>query len=880
MSPMTESPETRAAFLRGELQRHERLYYQEAKPEIDDREFDRLMAELAAIEEEHPELRTADSPTQRVGGEPTEGFEQVEHDPPMLSLDNTYDHGELEEWFGRLTRLLPDTEIAFVCELKVDGVSLSLLYENGVLTEAATRGNGRVGDLVTANARTIRTLPLRLPAEAPARLLVRAETFIPRGAFRKLNEEREAAGDELYANPRNTTAGAIRLLDSRDAARRPLDIACYELVSAAGENSGTAAPEAPSSTDSDVAEPPEPDGASPATPAGERLLHADGLDRMAAFGLPVSRHWRRCADLDAVVAFCDEWQEKRGELDFEIDGVVVKVDDPDLRDRLGATAKAPRWAVAFKFEAEQAETIVRAINAQVGRTGAVTPVAELEPVLVAGTTVKRATLHNYEDLARKDVRVGDAVVIEKGGDIIPKVVSVFEDRRGPESKPFAPPTECPVCGEKLYQPEEEALLRCVNAACPAVVREAIRHSTSRDTLDVEGLGDRLVGVLVDRGLVRDLADLYRLKVEQLADLKITTAIGQELAEKLAEKIAEFKNKFDMSRAIHALGVLGIGPKKAELLAETFDTLDHLATASDQELAGAPVGRKDAQAIREFFVAAENRQVAKELDQALEMSDSSAGLRMRSTQLGAVGSQPKLDAALRKATINLAKGIPGLGSLLVQNDLVKAPIDLFRLKTAQLASLSRATRLGERSAAKIIEGLEQSKTRPFARVVYALGIPHVGERTAQVLANQFPSIQELAEASVERLQETEEVGPIIAQSVREFFDSGPNQELIKRLQEAGVRMYQDAAEEPEEGPLEGKVFVLTGTLSGMSRKDASARITALGGKVTGSVSRNTDFLVYGDRAGSKRRKADEMDIESLSEAEFEQLLAAPSRDSNA
>ena len=731
MSPMTESSEARAAFLRGELQRHERLYYVEAKPEIDDRAFDRLMAELAAIEEERPELRTADSPTQRVGGEPTEGFEQVEHEPPMLSLDNTYDHGELEEWFARLTRLLPDTDIAFVCELKVDGVSLSLLYEDGVLTQAATRGNGRVGDLVTANARTIRTLPLRLPAEAPARLLVRAETFIPRRAFRKLNEERKAAGEELYANPRNTTAGAIRLLDSRDAARRPLDVACYEWVQAAGENPAAAAPPGPDDTspagttdeNPATATSPEPDDASRARPAGEnpaaaappgpaggRRLHAEGLEKMTAFGLPVSPHWRRCADLPAVVAFCDEWQEKRGELDFEIDGVVVKVDDPALRDRLGATAKAPRWAVAFKFEAEQAETVVHAIGAQVGRTGAVTPVAELEPVLVAGTTVKRATLHNYEDLARKDVRVGDAVVIEKGGDIIPKVVSVFEDRRGAESKPFEPPERCPVCDGELRQFDGEALLRCVNAACPAVVREAIRHFASRNARDVEGMGDWLVGELVRDGKVRDAADLYRLTVEQLADLKKT------------------------------------------------------------------------------------------------------------------------------------------------ND----------------------ARLGEKAAARIVASLEESKRRSLSRLIYALGIRFVGDSTAALLARRFGSIDALAAATAEELEEVEDIGARIAESVRAFFDSERNRDLLDRLRKAGLRFEDEARDDANDGdqPLEGKVFVLTGTLAGMTRNEAAARLKALGAKVTGSVSGKTDFLVAGEKAGSKLRKAKKLGVDVLDEAGLEELLSAP------
>lgn len=672
---MAESPQDRAAWLREELQRHERFYYQEAKPEISDREFDRLMAELAAIEEEHPELRTTDSPTQRVGGEPTEGFEQVEHEPPMLSLDNTYDHDELEEWVGRLERLLPDTEIDFVCELKVDGVSLSLLYEDGVLTEAATRGNGRVGDLVTVNARTIRTLPLRLPAGAPARLRVRGEVFIPRSAFRKLNEEREAAGEELYANPRNTTAGTIRLLDSRDTARRPLEITCYELVQQPG--------------------------------AGERVSHADGLKTLSRLGLPVSRDWRRCESLGEVVAFCDDWQEKRGELDFEIDGVVVKVDDPELRDRLGATAKAPRWAVAFKFAAEQAVTEVRAISPQVGRTGAVTPVAELEPVLVAGTTVRRATLHNYEDLKRKDVRRGDAVLIEKGGDIIPKVVSVFEERRGPESQRFEPPTECPVCGEKLYQPEEEALLRCVNAACPAVVREAIRHFASRNAMDIEGMGDWLVGELVGGNLVRDPADLYGLTVEQLADLRKT------------------------------------------------------------------------------------------------------------------------------------------------ND----------------------ARLGEKAAARTVASLEESKGRSLSRLIYALGIRFVGDSKAALLARRFGTIEALAAASAEELEEVEDIGSRIAESVRAFFDSERNQDLLRRLEDAGLRFEEEQTEaEAADGPLDGRTFVLTGTLSGMTRNEAAARITALGGKVTGSVSGRTDFLVAGEKAGSKLRKAEQLGVEVLDEAGLEELLA--------
>ncbi len=678
---MTDSPETRAAFLREELQRHERLYYQDAKPEISDRAFDTLMAELQELETEHPALRTADSPTQRVGGEPTDGFEQVEHTPAMLSLDNTYDHDELEEWFGRLNRLLPEEEFEFVCELKVDGVSLSLLYEDGVLTQAATRGNGRVGDLVTANARTIRTLPLRLPAGAPARLLVRAETYMRRSVFAALNDERSAAGQELYANPRNTTAGTVRLLDSRDVARRRLDLACYEWVQPAGGDGGEA----------------------------QRRSHGESLADLADLGLPVNDSWRRCKGLEEVIAYCTEWQERRGELDFEIDGVVVKVDDPELRDRLGATAKAPRWAVAFKFEAEQAETVVLAINAQVGRTGAVTPVAELKPVLIAGTTVKRATLHNYEDLARKDVRVGDAVVIEKGGDIIPKVVEVILERRGPESTPFEPPKHCPACGEELPHLEDEVRLRCVNAACPAVVRERIRHFASRNAMDIEGLGDWLVGELVSSGLVRNPADLYRLKAEQLADLKKTNE----------------------------------------------------------------------------------------------------------------------------------------------------------------------ARLGERSAERIVVSLEDSKTRPLARLIYALGIRFVGDSTAALLARRFRSVDALAAATAEQLEEVDEIGARIAESVRAFFDSEQNRKLLDRLRDEGLRMEEEVTSVADDAdlPLEGKVFVLTGLLAEMTRNEAAARIKALGGKVTGSVSSRTNFLVAGEKAGSKLRKAEQLGVEVLDEERFEELLAA-------
>lgn len=786
---MAESPQDRAAFLREELQRHERLYYQEAKPEISDRDFDRLMAELAAIEEEHPELRTADSPTRRVGGEPTEGFEQVEHEPPMLSLDNTYDHDELEEWVERLARLLPDTRFEFICELKVDGVSLSLLYENGVLTQAATRGNGRVGDLVTANARTIRTLPLRLPAAAPARLLVRAETYMRRSAFAALNEQRAAAGQELYANPRNTTAGTVRLLDSRDVARRRLDLACYEWVQPAGGD------------------------------GDERPSHGASLAALADLGLPVSDSWRRCKGLGEVVAYCSEWQEKRGELDFEIDGVVVKVDDPELRDRLGATAKAPRWAVAFKFEAEQAETVVRAINAQVGRTGAVTPVAELEPVLVAGTTVRRATLHNYEDLRDKGIRVGDAVVIEKGGDIIPKVVSVIKERRPRNSRPLEPPEHCPVCREKLHISDEEALRRCVNTACPAVVREAIRHFASRNAMDIDGLGDWMVGELVCRDRVKSVADLYSLTQVQLAEL--TKTPGEELQATLADGI----------QGLRQLAVLASRPgeEPQAALAESNQLLQQFAA------------------------------LTKKPGEDLETTLAEGVKALRTKDLGSAITALRVPGIGPKRAESLARKFDSLEKLAAASD-------------EELGKAAFATRLGERSAEKILSSLERSKQPTLARLIYALGIRHVGERTASLLTQRFPRIEDLAGASSRELEAVDEVGARIAESVRAFFDSASNQDLLARLEEAGLRPRQ-AISEPESGPLADDVFVLTGSLTGMTRREATARITALGGKVAGSVSRNTDFLVAGEKAGSKLQKAEQLGVKVLTEAEFADLLAS-------
>ncbi len=555
-------PRRRAKALRAEILRHEDLYYRQGRPEISDRDFDRLMAELVELEAAHPGLVTPDSPSQRVGGAPVEGFAPVVHDPPMQSLDNTYSLAELAEWAARLERLEPEAERRYVAELKVDGVSISLLYEDGVLVRGATRGNGQVGDEVTENLRTIRALPLRLRGKAPARLLVRGEAFMARSAFRRLNAAREEAGLPLFVNPRNATAGAIRLLDSRDVAARRLSALVYQVALGL-----------------------------------EAATHAETLERLAEWGFPVHPSWRRCADLAAVEAFVAEWRERRRELDFETDGVVIKIDDLELRRRLGSTAKSPRWAVAFKFEAEQGETVVRDIVVQVGRTGVLTPVAVLDPVFVGGTTVQRATLHNYEDLSRKDVRVGDTVRIERGGDVIPKVVEVVLERRPEGARPFAMPDRCPECGEPVVRSAGEVALRCTNPVCPAVLAESIRHFAGRNAMDIEGLGDERVDQLLAEGSIRDFPDLYRLDRERLASLD---GWGEKSADKLLAGIAASRRR-ELHRLLFALGIRYVGERVAKHLATHFGSLAAVAEASEAELVEVPeVGAKVAAAIRAHF----------------------------------------------------------------------------------------------------------------------------------------------------------------------------------------------------------------------------------------------------------------------------------------
>jgi DNA ligase (NAD+) len=692
MAPVDASVRARIEELRRLIRHHEERYYVLADPEIGDAEFDGLVKELEALEREHPELVTPDSPTQRVGGRPVEGFETAEHLEPMLSLDNAYTEEEVRAFDERVRRGLGAAgPVAYTAELKIDGLSIALTYEDGVLVRGVTRGDGVRGEDVTSNVRTIRSVPLRLRDAVPGRIEVRGEIYLPRAAFERLNREREEAGELVFANPRNAAAGTMRNLDPASVARRGLRAFVYQLVA--------------------------PPGAWPA----DLRAHAEVLQRLRAWGLPVEPHWRVCPSVDAVLAYCTEWGAARHGLDFDTDGVVVKVDDLASRQALGATAKFPRWALAFKFPAEQATTRLVRIELQVGRTGAVTPVAVLEPVRLAGSTIALATLHNEQEIARRDIREGDTVIVEKGGDVIPKVVRPILARRPAASRPFRMPEACPVCGSRLQREPDEVIWRCENASCPARLRRSLQHFASRRAMDIEGLGEAIVDALVERGLVQDAADLYHLEAPVL-----------------------------------------------------------------EELVVAP------------------REPASE--------------RARPRKLGKVGRN-------------------------------------------------------------LVAQIDRSRKAALWRLLHGLGIRHVGERGAQALARAYGTMDRLMGASVEELQQVPDVGPVMAASVRAFFDEPRNRRLVERLREAGVSMGAPEAEHggagspPAARPLAGLTFVLTGTLSTMTRDEARALIERRGGKVTGSVSRSTSYLVVGSEPGSKLDQARRLGVRTLDEAAFRALVGA-------
>jgi DNA ligase (NAD+) len=650
--------------LRDTIRHHEHLYYVLDKPEISDAEYDALMRELEQTEQAHPELRTADSPTQRVGGAPREGFIQAPHSAPMLSLDNARSEAELRDFDRRVRDLLRGEPFRYVAELKLDGLSMAVRYTGGRLSQAITRGDGSVGEDVTGNARTIRSLPLSAKTRRP-RFEVRGEVVMPDNAFQKLNAEQEANGLPLYANPRNSAAGSLRVLDPAITAKRRLDFYAYFLLV---------------------------DGA----PARES--HWEALDELEAMGFKVNPNRQRFGDLEELMAWIRAWEDRRDQLPYETDGVVVKVDSVEQQKRLGWTAKSPRWAIAFKYQAHSAVTTVENIEVQVGRTGTLTPVARLKPVAVGGVTVSNATLHNEDEIERLGLAIGDRVEVLRSGDVIPKVVRVVEHAEEAHRRRFHMPARCPVCQEKVARGEGEVASRCINPDCPARLKETIRHFASRGVMDIDGLGSALVDQLVDRGMVSSIADLYELKPGQLAELD---------------------------------------------------------------------------------------------------------------------------------------------------------------------------RMGEKSEARIFRGIEQSRSKPLHRLISGLGIAFVGERTAQILADHFGDLDKIADADLDTLQAAEEVGPKVAGSIRSFFDSKRNRELVERLKRAGLQLHQEISEK-RGGPLAGMTFVVSGTLPTLSREEAHALIEAGGGKAADSVSKKTSYLVAGEKAGSKLAKAEKLGIPVIDEARLREM----------
>ena len=646
--------------LREQIREHEHRYYVLDQPLISDFEFDQLMRELQQLEHENPELITRDSPTQRVGGEPAKEIPTHPFSRPMMSLENAYSEDELKDWARRVVQLAKTEEVDYVAELKIDGLSVSLIYENGLLSKGVTRGDGRTGEVVTGNVRTIRSIPLRLHEDVSVE--IRGEIFLSLKAFRQLNDEREQAGESRFANPRNAAAGSLRQLDPGVAATRPLAFYGYSIF--------------------------------PTLP-----LQSENLKWITKLGLKVNPHRKLCRSVEEILDFYRHWEEQRDDLDYEIDGVVVKVNSIEIQEKLGSTSKSPRWAIAVKFRARQATTKLSNIRVQVGRTGALTPVAVLEPVQLGGTTIRNATLHNEDEIERLGLQINDRVLLERGGDVIPKIVSVIE--QAADRRPFQMPSRCPVCGGEVYRPEGEAVRRCLSQTCPAKLKESLLHWASRKAMKIDGLGERLVDQLVEKSLVRDVSGLYRLSQEQLEGLE---------------------------------------------------------------------------------------------------------------------------------------------------------------------------RMGPKSAENLLRQIGVSRSLEFWRLLFGLGIRHVGERTAQILAKHFGSIERLQNASQEELEQVDEVGPKLAESIYRFLKQPENRELIERLEAAGLPMKSDDFVPPEAAQVfEGKTFVLTGTLEGMTREEATSLIEHRGGRVSSSISKKTNFVLVGRDAGSKLDKARKLGVQILDEQQFRTML---------
>ncbi|PSP12146.1 MAG: DNA ligase [Cyanobacteria bacterium SW_11_48_12] len=717
--------------LRQQLQKANYTYYVLDNPIMEDAVYDRLYRELEELEQQHPELVTPDSPTQRVGGEPAQEFQEVRHNIPLYSLENAFSLEELTKWQERWQRQVPDVEsFEYVCELKLDGSALALTYENGILVQGATRGDGVTGEEITQNVRTIRAIPLRLNLEnPPPRVEVRGEVFLPLDVFERINAERREAGFASFANPRNAAAGTLRQLDPKVVAQRQLDFFAYTLYMPEEEDAGTErvashrSREEKEHTEENAEHkiPPSPRlPISASVPKGVSQLpqltpHSqwESLELLQKMGFPVNPNRTLCQSLQEVAQYYRYWETRRQELPYMTDGIVVKLNSYNLQQRLGFTQKFPRWAIALKYPAEEAPTQVKNITVNVGRTGAVTPLARLQPVSLAGTTVQRASLHNSDYIAELDVRVGDTAVVRKAGEIIPEIVRVLPELRPEDSQPFQMPTHCPECGSVLEHLEGEAITRCINASCPAILRGSLIHWASRDAMDITGLGEKIVKQLV-------------------------------------------------------------------------------------------------------------------------MKDGERAEKERKT-----------------------------------SRLVCSVADLYELTVEQLVSLER---MGTKSAEKLVQAIAASKNQPWSRVLYALGIRYVGNVNAELLTQNFPSVEQLAHASVESLEAVHGIGREIAQSVHQWFQTPANQTLVQRLQAAGLQFASSPRETPQATKsVSGKTFVITGTLPSLTREEAKALIEKAGGKVTSSVSSKTDYLVAGEKAGSKLEKAQQFGITQLSEPQLREIV---------
>lgn len=656
--------------LRDEIHYHDWLYYIENKPKISDQEYDALYKKLQKLEARHPELITSDSPTQRVAGAPIEGFAVVEHKVQMLSMDNTYSHEELRDFDERVRKNLGSEKYDYVVELKIDGVSVSLTYENGIFICGVTRGDGFKGDCVSVNLKTIKSIPLKLhppkDGKIPKFMEVRGEVYMKLKNLEKINKEKEKTGEELFANPRNAAAGSLKLLDPRIVAKRGLDIFAHGI------------------------------GYFEGAPFKSQFELLEGLKEL---GLKVNPNYKRCTDIDEVLKYCDQWQEKRKNLDYDIDGMVVKVNSFAQQKKLGATTKAPRWMIAYKFPAEQVQTKLEDIKVQVGRTGTLTPVAILKPVFVAGTTVSRATLHNEDEIRRKDIMIGDTVILEKAGEIIPQVVEVVKSKRTGKERKFVMPTKCPVCKSPTKRVRGEVAVRCENVFCPAQVKERLIHFTSRSAMDIEGLGEAMVEQLVDNKLVHDYGDVYYLKIDKVRSLE---------------------------------------------------------------------------------------------------------------------------------------------------------------------------RMGDKSTQNLIDAIQKSKNNPLARLIYAFGIRHVGVHAADILTRTFSSIDELSKQSVEDLTKIHEVGPIMAQSIYEFFQNPTTKKVLEKLKKGGVK-FGEKRRAPVSAKFAGKTFVFTGKLKGYTRTEAEELVRNLGGAASSSVSKKTDFVVVGENPASKYDKAKALGVKIIDEKGFDKMV---------